>query len=278
MKYLIRAFALLFALAFVLAPFAGAQTQPRKVPRLTTDDVVKTKAAQSASEIPPVEITAGKGIEAAKNLPAPNPPVDLQGASPDEKVWREKVAQARQRAEDAQRAAEEAEVHTTELRNALNTQGQDAKQRNATAEEMDRAGKQVIELQKQAREAKASLNELLAEGYEKGYKEGEGLKPATKTGKPNEEYYRQKYLELQQAENDARRRIKLYEDRIRALNELITNPNRDRFSNASLEQDRQDAKDSLAEAEKALSKAQDDMEKLMDEARQAGIPPGVFRQ
>jgi hypothetical protein len=277
MKYLIRAVALIFALAFLLASLAVAQTQPRKVPRMTTDDVVKTRSAPSASEIPPVEITAAQAIPAAKTAMA-TPPVDLEGAkSPDEKAWRVKVAQARQEAEQTQRAAEQAEVHTTELRNTLNTQGQTSQQRNATAEEMDRAGKEVVELRKKAADAKVALNALLAEGAAKGYSEGEGIKPETKTGKPNEEYYKQKYQELLQAEADAQRRIKLYEDRIRALNELITNPNRDRFSNASLEQDRQDAKDNLAAAEKALSKAQEDIEKLMEEARQAGVAPGVFR-
>jgi uncharacterized membrane protein len=276
MKYLIRAVALIFALAFLLAALAIAQqTQPRKVPRMTSDDVVKTRSAPSASEIPPVEIVPAMPSPQVKVTP---PPVDLEGAkSPDEKAWRIKVAQARQQAEETQRAAEQAEVGTTELRNSLNTQGQTSQQRNATAAEMDAAGKQVVELRKVAAAAKDELRALLAEGLEKGYSEGAGIKPVTKTGTPNEEYYRQKYQELLQAVADAQRRIKLYEDRIRALNELITNPNRDRFGNARLEQDRQDAKDNLAAAENALSKAQEDIEKLKAEANQAGIAPGVFR-
>src|SRR5262245_35305422 len=175
MKYLIRAVAVIFALACLLASIAVAQTQPRKVPRMTTDDVVRTRSAPSASEIPPVEITAAQAIPAAKVATAP--PVDLEGArSPEEKAWRIKVAQARQEAEQTQRAAEQAEVHTTELRNQLNTQGQSSQQRNATAAEMDNAGKEGVELRKIAAAAKAALNDLLAEGAEKGYREGEGAK------------------------------------------------------------------------------------------------------
>ncbi len=276
MKYLIRAVALIFALTVLLASLAIAQqTQPRKVPRMTSDDVVKTRSAPSASEIPPVEITPALSTPQVKVTP---PPVDLEGAkSPDEKAWRVRIAQARQDVEETQRAAEKAEVRTTDISNDLNTQGQTSQQRNATARELDKAGQEVIELRKQAAAAKAVLNDLLAEGAAKGYSEGEGIKPVTKTGKPNEEYYKQKYQELLQAVADAQRRIKLYEDRIRALNELITSPSQDRFTTSQFEQDRRDAKQSLADAEKALTKAQEDIEKLMDEARQAGVAPGVFR-
>ena len=164
MKYLIRAVAVIFALACLLASLAIAQqTQPRKVPRMTTDDVVRTRSAPSASEIPPVEITAEQAIPAAKVATAP--PVDLEGAkSPEEKAWRIKVAQARQEAEQTQRAAEQAEVHTTELRNNLNTQGQSSQQRNATAAEMDSAGKQVVELRKVAAAAKDDAGRLRDKG------------------------------------------------------------------------------------------------------------------
>ena len=78
--------------------------------------------------------------------------------------------------------------------------------------------------------------------------------------------------------SDAERRVQLYENRLRNLNETLTNPNRDRFSGGQLEQDRAEVQSKLEEARAAYVKAQTDLQKLMDEAKRAGVEPGVFRQ
>jgi Zn-finger nucleic acid-binding protein len=57
----------------------------------------------------------------------------------------------------------------------------------------------------------------------------------------------------------------------------MNNPNADRFSNAQLQQDRDDAQASLQEAHDAKAKARSDLEDLMDEARRAGVAPSLFR-
>ena len=277
-----------FLLASILLSGLSAakaqQTEPSRPrsPRLTTEDVLRPSRT---TETRPVTVEANGAAEGAKASAATAgrgkketesaPPGAATGA--DELAWRERLATARARAETLERNAEEAELRTTELRNQLSRQGQSANERNATAADLDRMGKQVGELRTQTREAKADLARLVEVGASKGYKEASPQTSADADGKPNASYYRQRYDKLAQAANDAQRRIQLYENRVRSLNEMITNPNRDRFSGAQLEQDRLDAQDALTAARTAYRKAQEDMAALLEEARRAGVPPGVFR-
>ncbi|MEW6130820.1 MAG: hypothetical protein AB1757_27570 [Acidobacteriota bacterium] len=280
-------FALLFSILFFTA-IAIAQEQPerKKTPRLTTDDVVMRVSRPSQ---PTVEVSANKVGEPAKttasksSAPAkPGEATTQKGGeakeSAEELSWRKQVSEARQRAEELQRAAEEGEIRTTQLRNEMNVSGQGAKDRNTLAQQMDQLGKEVSRLRGEARQAEAALKGLLEEGREKGYREEAGPKPTTKDGKINDSYYRQKFESLNRAMADAERRVLLYENRIRSLNEMLTNPNRDRFSGSQLDQDRAEAQSKLEEARTAYAKAQDDLRKLFDDARRAGVDPGVFRQ
>lgn len=278
-------FPVAIALFLSLSTTLARQTEQRKtrVPRLTTDDVRRPVSQPTATQ--PVNIEANKaGTEVkssassssgAKKDSDAKPIAEKTGA--EEMAWRERIAQARQRSETLERAAEEAEIRTTELRNQLNQSGQSANERNALAAAMDRTGKQVTELRTQLREAKAELGNLVEEGAEKGYKEATAAKSTTTDGKPNESYYRQRYDKLMQSMRDAERRIQLNENRVRSLNEMLSNPNRDRFSGAQLEQDRNDAQDTLNAARVAYKKAQADLQSLQEEARRAGVSPGVFR-
>jgi chromosome segregation ATPase len=281
-----KRFCSLFAFAIVVsmgASFASAQQTEgrRRTPRLTTDDVVTNKAAKTteASETMTEESSkkAGDAVKAANPKSDGDAKAGAEKNSAEEKAWREQVARARERAESVERSAEEAELRVTALRNSLGVSGQDAKTRNSIAAEMDQAGKQVTELKNQTHAAKAALQKLLNEGQEKGFTEASGPKATTSEGKANTDYYKARYAKLTQAVQDAERRIQLYENRVRSLNEMITNPNRDRFSGTQLQQDRDEAQQKADEAHTALEKAQSDLQKLMGEARAAGIAPGVFR-
>lgn len=280
-------FFLLFSL-FVCALTATAQeqTERRRTPRLTTDDVTGSRVGRT-TETPLPEGGANKVNDAAKTTASKSPaaPKPASGANqkdakdnPEELTWQKNVSAARRRADDLQRAAEETELRVTQLRNQLNTSGQGAKDRNAVAQAMEQTGNEVTRLRGEAREADKALKALLEEGSEKGFREDAGPKATTKDGKANNSYYRQRYDSLNQAMADAQRRLQLYENRLRNLNELLTNPNRDRFSGAQLEQDRAEAQSKLEEARAAYEKSQLDLQKLMDEANRAGVEPGVFRQ
>ena len=51
----------------------------------------------------------------------------------------------------------------------------------------------------------------------------------------------------------------------------------DNFYLAHLQEERQEAQEQLGEARAALVRARGDQEALKEEARRAGVPPGVFR-
>jgi hypothetical protein len=135
----------------------------------------------------------------------------------------------------------------------------------------------LTEAKTQSRAANAELKKLLDEGSNKGYAETQGPKATSADGKANVAYYKARYEKLLQTMRDAERRVQLYDNRVRSLNESLVNTNRDRFTSAQLEQDRNEAQEKADEARASLSKAQTDLENLLNEARAAGVPPGLFR-
>lgn len=282
-----------FMLAIALQLFicaANAQ-QPavgrKKAPRLTTEDVIQPVTAQPAAESPKAE-DANK-TDAAKTDAAKTDPAKAEGAkqpaevkaSAEESAWRERTNQARERAKALERAAEEAELRITELRNGLGVSGQSARYRNETAAELESAGQKLSDLRNQARAAKDDLNQLLEYGKENRFGESEGPKAASSDGKPNEDYYRARFATLNEEAQSADRRIQLYENRVRDLQQhILLNGGKkggDNFYTAQLQQDKEEAQQSLDEARAARSRALSKLEQLMEEARRAGVPPGVFR-
>lgn len=276
----------LFALglALLLLPCVANAQQPaasrKKVPRLTTDDVIKAKTDQATAEplteaAPAKEAASSKPVEGAK----PDAPKTAQPDNPEETSWRERVQAARERAKSLERASEEAELRVTEIRNQMSVSGQTPQQRNQSAAELEQAGQRVTDLRQQSREAAEDLNKLVEYGREKGFKEVEGPKPSSDDGKPNEQYYRSRFASLNEALQTADRRAQLYENRVRDLNQRISNNSGtgDNFYIAQIQQERNEMQQKLEEARAARLKAQTDLDTLLEEARRSGVPPGVFR-
>jgi chromosome segregation ATPase len=153
---------------------------------------------------------------------------------------------------------------------------------------MDQAGQQLKVIRAQAQAAADDLAQLVEYGRQKGYAESEGPKPTTDAGNPNEEYFRSRLAKVREDIESAQRRVELYNNRVRDLNQqLATNSSGkdksghktggDSFYSGQLQQERDDAQRKLDEARSSLSKAQDDLENLQQEARRAGVPPGLFR-
>ncbi|HJQ71713.1 MAG TPA: hypothetical protein VKA70_22245 [Blastocatellia bacterium] len=273
-----------FCLALVLLPCVINAQQPaasrKKVPRLTTDDVVRAKTEQATVEetteaAPAKEGASSKPADAAK----PSAPKAAQPDNPEESSWRERVQAARDRAKSLERASEEAELRVTEIRNQMSMSGQTPQQRNQSAAELEQAGQKVTELRQQSRDAADDLSKLVEYGREKGFKEAEGPKPSSDDGKPNEQYYRSRYASLNEALQTADRRAQLYENRVRDLNQRISNNSGtgDNFYIAQIQQERNETQQKLDEARAARLKAQTDLDTLLEEARRSGVPPGVFR-
>jgi len=265
--------AALILVAFVYTFAFGTQqssTPKKKSPSLTTDDVIRPKADTSSESS---DSSGGAKADATGAKAEGDKP------SPEEAAWREQVAAAREKAARTQRAAEEAELRVTDIRNELSRPGHTANERNNIAAELDAVGRQVLDLRAQARAAADEFNKVLEEGREKGFTEAPGLKAQSDDGKPNDQYYRERYAKLTQNLRDAERKVQLYENRLRELNQQITNQSvsGDNFYIARLQQDRDEAQRQMTEAQAAYDKARADIDDLMEEARRAGVPPGVFR-
>ena len=238
------------------------------VPSMTSDDVVASRPAPSADAASADQPKTGDQSAEAGGK-----------SSAEEVSWRHAVKEARKRADSTKRAAEETEIRITDLRNQLAASGQGAGDRNQTMAEIGAAGDKLKQQKTEAREAAEALKKLVDEGREKGYREQEGPAAVQKGGEPNDDYYRSKFAELNQAAQDADRRVQLYQNRINDLNQRISGNSRtgDNFFIGQLQQDRDDAQKSLDEAHAAYQKAQADIDALKDAARAAGLPPGIFR-
>ena len=272
---------------------AGAAQQPatgrQKAPRLTTDDVVRPPAAEPSEES---KEAAAKPKDVAKADPAEpktgQPKATEVKVGEEESSWRERVGNARTRAKELERAAEEAELRITALRNELGTSGQSARFRNDTAAELGQAGQRLTEFRAQARLAADDVAQLVEYGRTKGFTESQGPKPTAEEGKPNEEYYRSQFTKLTEAFESAQRRVQLYDNRVRDLNQQIStnsggkdkngrSTGGDSFYSVQLQKDREEAQQKLDEARAAQTKAQTDLDALAEEARRAGVPAGLFR-
>jgi chromosome segregation ATPase len=269
-------------LTSLLAICAAAQqpAQRKPAPRMTDDDVVQLVAITPSDESKdaPADAKAEAGKpEAAKS--------EKKAVSPDEAAWRERVAQAREKAKALERAAEEAELRITSLRNELGVSGRGPQYRNQIAADLETAGQKLSELRKQSSEANADLKDLLEYGKEKGYSEAEGPKATTGEGKANEEFYRAKFATLNEEMQTAERRMQLYADRVRDIQQRIlstgsSGPSKkggDNFTIAQLQQEKEEAQHSLDDAQAAKNRAIEKRDALIEEARRAGVPSGIFR-
>jgi chromosome segregation ATPase len=209
------------------------------------------------------------------------PTAGEEKVSAEELSWRERVAKARSRAKELERAAEEAELRITALRNDLGTSGQSARYRNDVAAELDQAGQRLTDLRANAKAASDDLAELVEYGRQKGFAEAAAPQPTSGDGKPNEQYFRARLDKLTGDIESAQRRISLYENRVGDISQrIIMNGGKkggDNFYIAQLQQDRDDAQTKLDEARDALKKAQADLDALKEEARRADVSRDLFR-
>jgi hypothetical protein len=271
----VRFFGALALISLFAIVAAAQQPAPRKpTPRMTSDDMVQPVASSpvdAGDTTADAKADPSKGGAGAGEKKTP--------ASADEVSWRERVKAARSKAKELDKSRDEAELKVTELRNELGVSGRSAQDRNQTVADMDAAGVHLNELRNEARDANTDLKDLVAYGKERGYSEEEGPKATTGEGKANEDYYRGKYAELNEELQTADRQVQLCENRVRDLQQRILNSGgaADNFTLLQLQQDKTDAQKSLEDAQAAKNHTSDKIESLKEEARRAGLPPGIFR-
>jgi len=270
----------LLVVVLLLPSAVLAQQQPaarKKAPSLTTEDMVKSPIQPSSSSE-----RDGVTDKTANADAATLPPLNSAGTvSAEEQLWREQLLNARARAKAAERAAEEAELRITALRNQLSVSGQTPQERNQTASELNEAGRQLNELRTAAKAAADELAGLIETGRQKKYSESQGPEPTTENGSANHDYYKSRFSELNETLQEAERRVQLYDNRVRDVSQRILQTGGknggDNFYLAHLQEERQEAQKQLDDARAAAAKALSDLDALKEEARRAGVPPGVFR-
>lgn len=283
---------LTYAVALTLLWITTAAAQQssvsrQKSPSLTTDDVARPPSVEAPVVESKQAALKSDGSGKAGETKSSETTSTESKANPEESLWRDLVDKARTQAKEQERAAEEAELRITALRNELGVSGQSARHRNDTAAELELAGQRLSSARDLARAAAEELAKLIEYGKQKSFTEAAEPKP-TEEGKPNEQYYRTQFAKLTEALETAQRRISLYENRVRDLTQQLStngagkdkngrNTGGDSFFAAQLLKDRDEAQQELNEARSSVGKAQADLDALKDEARRAGVPPGLFR-
>lgn len=280
---LTAAAAVLFAAAPALAQQPAPERQnPDDIPTLTTEDVAPAETAApeedgvvTAGSYDDPSLTPEERADAASSAAEPKQEPAKgarKGPSPAELQWRRELAEAERRSRAATAAAQNAEIELTRMRNRLaSTSTTD--ERNETAAAIEQQGQRIRELQQQAAAEKMALDRIKAEGKSRRFSAGAGPAPTTKGGRPNPDYYRDRYAKAQQDLRDAERRAALYQNRVSDLRTRINvnSGSGDQFTQMPLQTQ-------LDEALRELEKAQSDLElstQRVDEARRAAGTAGV---
>lgn len=282
--------AIVVALSICVLAVYGQSTAPKKpkkpVPPLTNDDFEPRRAAASSSSTPAAERPATEGksaasADAAKGLADETKPEgEAKKADPEELAWREKISKARARLRELTRASETAELELIDLQNSLSASNRLTVASVKRTNEAIEAGRVRTEtLKTQLAQAQAELDTLEQAGRDKKYEEAPALKPEGEDGTPNREYYVARYQELTGQYSDAIREQRLYELKASELRQRLQTGKKsaDEFYLGPI---REELNQTLVQAERARSaaaKAREAIENLFEQARRAGIEPGIFR-
>ncbi len=264
---------------------AIAQAQPAT---LTTEDVIKWRLThpELAENYIPKNAT-----EAA---PPRKSSTDEQFLA-DEKDWNQRLTEARARVREFERRAARTEIEATQARNVF--MHADASSLNANNARIAELRALASGYQAEARTAQEAVNRLLDKGKQYGYQLNY-IAPRTKTGEPNPEYYRTRFLALQAELQAARARAEVLQLRTNRLNTSINatlnlspglayNDRRILFypnTGASdvyylnrLRNEFGELNGDLNSTLTRISILSQLLEELQEKGRRAGVPPGIFR-
>ena len=256
-------------------------------PTLRTEDVLKWRAAnpERAEHFIP------------KTEPVPSPDKSPARARAEfeaaEKSWNVQLFQARQLFRDYERRANQADLEALQGRNVIfYDDAQSLNINNARVEEL-RARAKIF--RDESRRAQDAVNRLVDEGKRFGFLLS-SLSSRLKNGEPNLEYYRTQYLALQAEIQDERSRLDLLQSNNNRIQTLISTnlntyhprrangflfyPNNgasDSFYLSRLRSEWEEVSGSLQASQTRITILQEQLDKLVDEGRRVGVPPGIFR-
>ncbi|HZS44522.1 MAG TPA: hypothetical protein VFC63_05425 [Blastocatellia bacterium] len=292
----------LFAFAVFLLPSVSAQqsnSQQKKkpTPTLETDDVIPvttktepppvTKPAEKKEDGKPDGKTEEKKDDSTKSdkAGAQEDAKEEKKDDPAEQDWRQRIRAARETVKALRRQTQEAELQMTALRNTTSAVNNTPDSLNARSNALNANGQQIAALREQLAQASDQLNQLSQEGITNKYHEV-SLKPTNDKGEPNEDYYKSRYADLLDDVNDAERRVRLQEYQINDLKtQLMATGGQkgkkgggDNFAGLKIQSQIDQAQIELDLARADYMKARQAVEQLVEEARQAGLPAGIFRE
>lgn len=196
-----------------------------------------------------------------------------KGPSAAERAWRQRYAAAKRVAEDAERAAQDAEIRITELRNELGSRGSDTR----LVAELDRQGTVLAQARDRAKRAQAAFEAVRAEGARKKFSP-EAAASTAKSGKGGQQsasaQLRTQYSEAKRRVEDINRRITLYQNRVSDLSTRLTinSGSGDNYAQASIQAELNKAREELQKAQAELPAAQQGFERARRAAAGAGVP------
>ncbi|MFN0122630.1 MAG: hypothetical protein ACKV2V_19200 [Blastocatellia bacterium] len=265
MKFNARSLVLIQLFLLLGAICALAQTRP--VPALTTEDAPRRSVAPTAQG---QRDNAFDGAEAG---------------------WNARYREALARVKDLDRRADQAEMASVETRNAIYTSGphtpQSLNQLNQRVNEQANLGNR---LRVDAEQARARLDIMIDEAERTGYKVRR-FALFRDNGEPDEDSFRERFLELQQDLRDARARARVYELRanragtnLRATgcNGPLRNPDgscvgNDNFYMNRVRADLESAQRGRDAAQARAQALANELAELQRRGLAAGLEPGVFR-
>ncbi|HWQ31323.1 MAG TPA: hypothetical protein VNQ79_00450 [Blastocatellia bacterium] len=262
-------------LAAGLLTIAPAQSRPRAVPTLTSEDV--NAASEPGETAAPAKGKFAK--PAAQTAAAP-------AQSKDESDWNDRLSKAQEKAAGLERRADSVELEIARLRNQLfDPTPKDAGAGNEISARMTQLSRQLQSLREEAKQAQAEVEALKQEGKEKQYRLTEGSAKLP-DGSPNLSYFQSRQAELAQELRDADQRMEVIQLRINDLNTRIrknsggvdekgrTSNTSDAFAIRRLKTALQEEQKKLEEIQKKKAETTRKLEELRRQAINAGIRPG----
>ncbi|HEX4946731.1 MAG TPA: hypothetical protein VFZ34_08715 [Blastocatellia bacterium] len=266
-----------------LAVSAWAQTS------LTTNDVLKWRAANPdrAEHFIPQSQAAAPRQKSQEQLDA-----EFQAS---EKAWNARLAQAQENVREYKRRAHLAEIEAAQLRNVF--MHPDPEALNARNERVAAVLEAARAFRHEESLAQAAVNDLLEVGRRYGF-QLVSPSPRLRSGAPNLEYYRSRFLALQKEIQDERLRVEALQLRTNRLQTMIHTPLNsvlyyppadsgllfypnngaaDAFYLNRLRREFSGLTGSLQASQARLAILLAELEELQEEGRRAGVPPGIFR-
>jgi hypothetical protein len=243
----------------------------QRVPTLTTDDVVvlvapvvnKTVSDEKKTEVIDKATKEKKDTEKKPDEKDSSKATGVEKAvaNPDEKLWNENLARAKEKAAQYARQADLTELEINQLRNKLSSvQPSSPEQKRETLEKIAKLSKTLSEFKESAQLSQTEVVEVISNGKDKDYKVAEP-KLTNEKGEVDKEAVSEQVNKNQREVADAQARIQLLELQLNKLHSQ-SNQNGDRYKLNQINIEREQVKQEIEKMKSKISEATAKIENL----------------